>query len=511
MYRYRDFDVGRPEFSWEPTVTQDLELPTLFAAMAAGDQWLAKVIPKAVLASLPAVETIRYRQAVLNDCFAHEPVVRAMYDVAVKMIDAERKDYLGSLSHDPAWTLHRSSRLMDVFSTGMRRLREIADEKGAAFASEGFRTLFAMLQRELGDEYLEIVRAHLKHLKSGDRSDLISARLGEGNKGTAYVLRKEPPQTGNWFSRMLESGPPAYTFQLHPRDENGPKALGMIRNRGVNLVGNALAQAADHVLDFFRMLRAELAFYIGCLNVRAALAEQHAACCFPDPSPAGSRRHAASGLYDVALALRLKRPPVANDVRADDKGVVIVTGANQGGKSTFLRSIGLAQVMMQCGMFVGAESFAANVCERILTHYKREEDAAMESGKFDEELKRMSAIVDVTVPNSLVLFNESFASTNEREGSEIARQVVTALDELRVKVFFVTHQFEFAQGILERGSSGDLFLRAERRSDGARTFRVVEGAPEQMVHGEDLYREVFGPIDSRKRRTNAATLGSSSV
>ena len=64
----------------------------------------------------------------------------------------------------------------------------------------------------------------------------------------------------------------------------------------------------------------------------------------------------------------------------------MITGANQGGKSTFLRSVGLAQLMMQCGMFVAAESLRASVGQRLFTHYKREEDAAMESGKLDEEL-----------------------------------------------------------------------------------------------------------------------------
>ncbi|EGD50050.1 DNA mismatch repair protein MutS domain protein [Thermoanaerobacter ethanolicus JW 200] len=63
----------------------------------------------------------------------------------------------------------------------------------------------------------------------------------------------------------------------------------------------------------------------------------------------------------------------------------------------------------------------------------------MKSGKLDEELSRMSDIVDNIKPNSMVLFNESFAATNEREGSEIARQIITALIEKRIKVFFVTH------------------------------------------------------------------------
>jgi DNA mismatch repair ATPase MutS len=75
----------------------------------------------------------------------------------------------------------------------------------------------------------------------------------------------------------------------------------------------------------------------------------------------------------------------------------------------------------------------------------------MTSGKFDEELGRMSEIVDAITPNSIVLFNESFAATNEREGSEIARQIVNALLEKQVKVFYVTHLYELAHGFHDKG------------------------------------------------------------
>ena len=78
-------------------------------------------------------------------------------------------------------------------------------------------------------------------------------------------------------------------------------------------------------------------------------------------------------------------------------------------------------------MFVaGRVASAPASCDGVFTHYKREEDATMESGKLDEELARMSDIVDHITPGCILLCNESFASTNEREGSQIARQIVTA-------------------------------------------------------------------------------------
>jgi DNA mismatch repair ATPase MutS len=103
----------------------------------------------------------------------------------------------------------------------------------------------------------------------------------------------------------------------------------------------------------------------------------------------------------------------------------------------------------------------------------------------------MSSVVDSLTPNSVVFLNESFASTNEREGSEIARQIVGAMLETGVKVFYVTHMFDLAQGFARRALSTALFLRAERLADGRRTFRLVEGEPLPTSHGEDVYRRIF--------------------
>ena len=115
----------------------------------------------------------------------------------------------------------------------------------------------------------------------------------------------------------------------------------------------------------------------------------------------------------------------------------------------------------------------------------------MNSGKFDEELQRMNEIVDHLSPNSLVLFNESFAATNEREGSEIARQIVSALVERRIKMFFVSHQYTFTSGFHGRKWSNVTFLRAERRADGTRTYKLVQAEPLRTSYGEDLYNRIF--------------------
>jgi DNA mismatch repair ATPase MutS len=495
MYKDRDFDLQRKLPSNEQALTQDLELNTLFNAMALGDEFLFEVAKKAVLSGLNNdLDTILYRQNILKDCLKNSSIIRVIYDIAVESIESEKKNYWGLFSKYPGAILHRSVDVLQMFVGMLKKLRNIADEHAEKFESEGFTALFAMLKKELSDEYFAIVQNHLIELKFRD-GVLISAELGKGNKGTNYILRKLQEKKQSWMKRIFAKKPPVYTFYIADRDESGFRALSELKDRGINLVANALGQSTDHILSFFTMLRTELAFYVGCLNLHGQLAQMGEPMSFPLPAAPDERRHSFNELYDVCLALTMKQKIVGNDVNADDKDLVIITGANQGGKSTFLRSIGLSQLMMQCGMFVPAESFCSNVCDGLFTHYKREEDVTMKSGKLDEELSRMSNIVDNITSNSMLLFNESFAATNEREGSEIARQIVSALLEKRIKVFYVTHLYEFAHGFCDKKMEDAIFLRAERQTDGGRTFKLIEGEPLQTSYGEDLYNGIFGTDD----------------
>ncbi len=491
MYPQRDFDVKQALPPNAEALVQDLELSTLFAAMAHGDKFLFEVARVAVLSGADAdVRTILYRQGVLKDCLNHAALIRQIYDLAVDTIEREKHVWWGAFGRMPDTILHRSVEVLELFVGVLKTLRRIADEHVSGFESEGFKAFFAMLQRELDDVFFAEVQQHVRNLKFRD-GILVSAQLGQGNRGVDYVLRKPNRKQGNWFQQALGPRPTAYSFRIADRDDNGARALSELRDRGVNLVANAAAQSCDHILSFLTLLRTELAFYVGCLNLHDRLQEKATATSFPVPLPPTECRHTARGLYDVCLALVVDQPVVDNDLDADGKNLVVITGANQGGKSTFLRAIGLAQTMMQCGMFVPAEALTANVADRVFTHYKREEDESMKSGKLDEELGRMSEIVDHMTPDSLLLLNESFAATNEREGSEIARQIVTALLERGIKLFYVTHLYTFARAMYDKNLSHALFLQAERREDGERTFKLVAGTPSQTSFGPDLYEKVF--------------------
>lgn len=267
MHPDRDFDQKASVAFGADALTQDLELDTLFAAMARGDEFLLDVARAAVLQGVGDRSTMLYRQDILLDCLRNAPFVRELYGVAVEAIEGEKQVYRGYFSDYPGAKLQRAIDVMQIFVGMLRRLRDAAAQHAGEFRSAGFAALFNALERELGEDYFAVVQRHLAELKLRN-GVLISARLGQGNKGVQYTLRK-PPQRSRWsrMASLFAGKGRVYSFRIADRDESGARALSDLRDRGISLVANALARSVDHILGFFSALRTELGFYIGCLNL----------------------------------------------------------------------------------------------------------------------------------------------------------------------------------------------------------------------------------------------------
>jgi hypothetical protein len=496
LYSGRDFDFGAGLPVGHEDLIQDLELTTLLEAMAAGDKFLSDVARKVLLTSLNDLEEIRYRQRVLADCIAEPEVVRQMYTIAAGALEDKRHLWggYGGTYQNPSSNLSGAVGHLEAYVARLRQLRQVADDHAGTFRSDGLRTLFATLQRDLDDDYFEEISDHLRQLRFR-AGVLISARLDRDNSGIGFVLRDPGVGRRRWTERLGLGPRTSYSFTIPPRDEAGGQILSDLTSRGINLVANAAAQSADHIGGYFTMLRAELGFYVSCLNLADRLAAKGVPVTVPDPAQPSTLAFSCTDLRDACLELQSADPVVGNDVQADGKPLVIITGANSGGKSTFLRSVGVAQLMMQCGLFVTAQSYQADAARGIFTHFIREEDSGMTSGRLDDELWRMNAIADHIGPHCLMLFNESFAGTNEREGSEIGYQVVRALLDARIKVFFVTHRFDFADRYHRERARSTLFLRAGRQSDGRRDYKLAVAGPLPTSFGEDLYYRLGGWLE----------------
>lgn len=463
-------------------LSADLELSRVLKQMSGDDKVILTSSTAAFFQPLLNMDEILYRQCNLHDALNNRAALRELYEITLETEKRKSRSMYWLSSSYLDSTYSSAIELLKLYTEMLMKLRIVVDKNMEQFSSDGFHRLFLVIQQELSDAYFAQVKNMLDSLK--DRNDtLISSGFGEYLQGVGYVLRKKETK---YFRRHWQFAP---AFTIAERDEAGAKDLGYRRERAINEATNALAQAAEHLQAFFAMLRLELAFYVGCINLADKLDQLGAPICIPRLYPRESRDRNWSLLYDISLALTKDSAVVGNQLVAENKDLYLITGANQGGKSTFLRSIGQAQLMAQCGMFVAAKEFGAPIRNGIFSHFKREEDAAMKSGKLDEELTRMDEIADLLGRDSMMLFNESFAATNEREGSEICRQITQALLDNGIEVFSVTHLYTYAMAF--SGTPHTQYLRAQRLEDGTRTFRVVPGEPTQTAYGEDLYQKIF--------------------
>lgn len=110
----------------------------------------------------------------------------------------------------------------------------------------------------------------------------------------------------------------------------------------------------------------------------------------------------------------------------------------------------------------------------------------------------MSDIARRVGPRDVVLCNESFSATNEREGSQIGVDVFTAMTDCGVRIVLVTHMFELAETLRRDRGDTSVFLRAARGPDGRRTFWIRLGSPLATSHARDLF-DLLVPASTRDR------------
>ncbi|MDX5933693.1 MutS-related protein [Acidithiobacillus thiooxidans] len=470
----------------------DLELSVLFSVMANQDEKILEAVRKILLGQRSNDKSvILFRQQILKDFMRHPLLVSEIYQHSLDTLEAYRDSLRFWLSTKSASRRLRTNvELMDMLLAQLVKIRNLGTQYSNV-ESTGLKAFFTFLETDFSDEVLDKLRAQNSVLRF-NHGFSVNAKLDHNNRSSEFLLNREQPST-HWLKKVLSlnSSAEEYSFTISQRDESGLTALTEFRDAALEPVAVIMDVAVQQFLEFFTRLRDEAGFYQGALNLCDVLKNRGYIFCLPIPLSGQDPVCVASKLYDPCLALSQQEKLVLNDLQAENKSFILITGANSGGKSTFLRALGVNQLLFQSGLPVAAEQFTASLCDEVYTHFKLEEDASMHSGKFDEELLRMAALVPKLKATAMVLFNESFAATNEREGSEIAWQICNALLEKGIKVVFVTHLYTFARKLYAERSSELLSLRAASNEDSTQKFKISEAKPLSTSFAKDIYQKVF--------------------
>lgn len=269
--------------------------------------------------------------------------------------------------------------------------------------------------------------------------------------------------------------------------------------------------------DGLRRLLPELALYLGAAAARDDLTAAGLPSCVPEVA-SGEPGIRARGLYNLHLARRSDRSRqrpgeaiVPSDVALGDGAprFAVLTGPNQGGKTTFVQAIGIAQVLFQAGLFVPAEKATMSPVDAIETHFPAAEHGSLDTGRLDGELSRLSQSIDRLGTRSLLLLNETFSGTSAREGAYLARELLAGLARIGALGVFATHLHDAADSVdaiaAQQGTPGVLGnLRAEVRLEAGsavRTFRITPGQPPGTSYAADLASRHGLTADDIVRRT----------
>jgi hypothetical protein len=191
----------------------------------------------------------------------------------------------------------------------------------------------------------------------------------------------------------------------------------------------------------------ELQFYLAYLDYIGPLRAAGLRFCYPEVSASSKDIHAAS-TFDLALARKLVTqgtPVVTNDFRLEDsERIAVVTGPNQGGKTTFARTFGQLHHLAGVGCPVPGSAARLFLFDRLFTHFEREEDLAARTGKLEEDLIRIGAILRAATPDSIVILNETFASTTTDDARFLGTKLLTKLIRLDALCVYVTFVDELA-------------------------------------------------------------------
>ncbi|MGC9168069.1 MAG: MutS-related protein [Desulfurella sp.] len=486
MFKDKKFDYKESLPSYVEDLIIDLGLDIIFSKASEGDEFIQEVIKHGILQSLNDIQTIIYRQEVLKDCINNKDTIKAIYEISLEAIKKEKESLFGIFVKHPDSIVYSSRQVLEDFFAILEKLKNIFIENESKFKSEGFRQLFYRIKTKLSDEYLNKVDSVLKKLRF-ENGISINAKLSMLGKPSFFQVMHTKKDKQSLIKSIFKQKN-SYKIYIPEQDEGGFRALSEIKNNALNNIANTLANTVYYLLDFFNQLRVEIAFYLACTKIYEKLVDI-TSVCFPEIYPQDKRMLAFFELSEPSLALVKESKVVVNSLEANQKNIVLITGANMGGKTTFLRSIAIACLFSQCGMFVAAKSFKYSLSSGIFTHFKKQEDKTLKNSKFDEELNRLSNIVDFLKPHSIVFFNETFSSTNDHEASIIAKYITESLIEKQIRVFFVTHLYEFAYLIDNLDNS--IFLKAQRNKDGTRTFKIVESKPEPKSYSEDLFKKIF--------------------
>jgi DNA mismatch repair protein MutS len=435
----------------QPSFFVDLNLDQVVAAITA--DWAEYELMPFLHSPLHRVEAIQYRHEVFRDLedaalFAHvETFAHRMRDVRVYVALANKLYY----------RFHKEGWFLCAVETYCQAVKEFTD----ALTKAPIRSRGLLAFRDYFASYIESDRfTSLLQEANELAADLSKVKYSVLIRDNSFTVRgydeeadysAEIEETFRKF-QLRAAKDYRVKYRYAPEDMNHieAKILEFVARQNPELFSRLVeycARYAAFIDETILVFDREIHFYIAYLRHIARFKEAGLAFNYPKIS-ADSKSVRASEAFDLALAQKLaaeNKPIVSNDFFLEDRErIIVVTGPNQGGKTTFARMFGQLHYLASLGCPVPGRQSQLYLFDRLFTHFEREEKVESHRGKLEDDLVRVHAILREATPRSIVVMNEVFTSTTVQDELFLSRKIMERLNKLDVLCVWVTFLDELA-------------------------------------------------------------------
>jgi DNA mismatch repair protein MutS len=434
----------------EPDCFPDLHLGEIVAAVAIGDA--NEHLKKFFNAPLDEVSKVEYRHQVFRDLERQEirePIQRFADSLRATRREVGRAAKLWHPLQRQGWLVHA----VESYCRAITQLRD--GLTGVELVSQGLRRFFDHVVdytdsdtfRTLADDTAAL-HAQLHEIRYLVHIQGLRVHVEKFNDQSDYSI--EVVDTFERFATEVRNDyhVPFKTFpDMNHVEEQILECVAKLFPDAFSLLAAYCDRNEQFIESTIGRFEHEVRFYLAYLDFVGRFSSAGLSFTYPTVT-AESGALSVEGAFDLALAIKSvadDKPIVSNDFRLSNaERILVVTGPNQGGKTTFARTIGQCAYLASLGCPIPARRATVMLPDHIYTHFERHETLATLHGKLDDELVRIHHILCSATAASLIVMNESFSSTTVKDALLIGTEVLKRIVELNCAAVYVSFLDELA-------------------------------------------------------------------